>query len=45
MTVYPRSKVGTKKYPHTDYRYLNFQKLTPMYQHYVDVKDKYPNAL
>lgn len=36
---------GTSKTPHTDYRPLDFSKLTPMYRHYVEVKEKYPNAL
>lgn len=49
MTISPDSnsqiKLGTSKYPHTNYRYLDHQKLTPMYQHYVMVKCQYPNAL
>lgn len=40
-----QSKLGTSKSPHTSYRHLDFQKLTPMYQHYVKVKCQYPNAL
>ena len=35
----------TKNSPHTDYRKLERTKLTPMYQHYVEVKEQYPNAL
>ncbi|BBA79884.1 DNA mismatch repair protein MutS [cyanobacterium endosymbiont of Rhopalodia gibberula] len=49
MTISPdpnsQSKLGTSKSPHTSYRHLDFQKLTPMYQHYVKVKCQYPNAL
>ncbi|XTZ20388.1 MAG: hypothetical protein ACQZ3M_02545, partial [cyanobacterium endosymbiont of Rhopalodia fuxianensis] len=49
MTISPdsnsQSKLGTSKSPHTSYRNLDFQKLTPMYQHYVKVKCQYPNAL
>ncbi|WP_224410828.1 DNA mismatch repair protein MutS [Oscillatoria salina] len=31
--------------PHEDYRKLDLDKLTPMLQHYVEVKEEYPNAL
>lgn len=31
--------------PHADYRPLNFDKLTPMMQRYVEVKEQYPHAL
>ncbi|MEC4985151.1 MAG: DNA mismatch repair protein MutS [Oscillatoria sp. PMC 1068.18] len=31
--------------PHEDYRKLDINKLTPMLQHYVEVKEQYPNAL
>ncbi len=37
--------LGTSKAPHTDYRILDRSKLTPMYQHYVEVKEQYPNTL
>ncbi|MBR8831281.1 MAG: DNA mismatch repair protein MutS [Chroococcopsis gigantea SAG 12.99] len=37
--------LGTSKAPHTDYRKLDRTKLTPMYQHYVEVKQQYPNIL
>ncbi|ACB51502.1 DNA mismatch repair protein [Crocosphaera subtropica ATCC 51142] len=37
--------IATSKSPHTDYRPLEVKKLTPMYQHYVKVKQQYPNAL
>ena len=49
MTTSPESnsqtQLGTSKSPHTNYRHLDHQKLTPMYQHYVMVKCQYPNAL
>jgi DNA mismatch repair protein MutS len=38
-------EVATKKNPHGDYRPLDRAKLTPMHQHYVEVKEQYPNAL
>ena len=31
--------------PHTDYRLVDRAKLSPMYQHYVEVKEQYPHAL
>ncbi|HAC63770.1 MAG TPA: DNA mismatch repair protein MutS, partial [Cyanothece sp. UBA12306] len=37
--------LGDSKFPHKDYRPLDREKLTPMYQHYVMVKKQYPNAL
>lgn len=37
--------LGTAKEPHRDYRPLDRQKLTPMFQHYTDVKEQYPGAL
>jgi DNA mismatch repair protein MutS len=39
------SEIATKKDPHGDYRKLDRSKLTPMHQHYVEVKEQYPNAL
>ena len=33
------------KSPHNDYRLLNFDNLTPMYQHYVNIKREYSYAL
>lgn len=30
---------------HDDYRQVDVDKLTPMYQHYVQIKEQYPNAL
>ncbi len=36
---------GTKNCPHDDYRQVNIADLSPMYQHYVEVKQQYPNAL
>ncbi|MDJ0731317.1 MAG: DNA mismatch repair protein MutS [Crocosphaera sp.] len=41
----PTPNIATSKSPHTDYRHLEVKKLTPMYQHYVTVKQQYPNAL
>ncbi|MGK7879304.1 MAG: DNA mismatch repair protein MutS, partial [Crocosphaera sp.] len=41
----PNPNIGTSDSPHTDYRNLEAKKLTPMYQHYVEVKEQYPNAL
>ncbi|MDJ0601640.1 MAG: DNA mismatch repair protein MutS [Crocosphaera sp.] len=41
----PTPNIATSKSPHTDYRILEVKKLTPMYQHYVSVKQQYPNAL
>jgi DNA mismatch repair protein MutS len=38
-------EIATKKDPHGDYRKLDRSKLTPMHQHYVEVKEQYPNAL
>jgi DNA mismatch repair protein MutS len=34
-----------KTTPVTDYRHLDKEKLSPMYRHYVEVKEQYPNAL
>ncbi|MGK7933776.1 MAG: DNA mismatch repair protein MutS [Microcystaceae cyanobacterium] len=31
--------------PHPDYRHLDRSKLTPMFQHYVETKEKNPNSL
>jgi DNA mismatch repair protein MutS len=49
MTTSPKTpnttELGTSKAPHKDYRSLDSSKLTPMYQHYVEVKQQYPNAL
>jgi DNA mismatch repair protein MutS len=36
---------ASRKAPQDDYRKVEQSKLTPMYQHYVDVKKQYPNAL
>ena len=35
----------TKKTPVTDYENLDKEKLSPMYRHYVETKEQYPNAL
>ncbi|OKH19461.1 DNA mismatch repair protein MutS [Hydrococcus rivularis NIES-593] len=50
MTTSPDStptppEVGSTQSPHTDYRKLDREKLSPMHQHYVEVKEQYPNAL
>ncbi|GCL50140.1 DNA mismatch repair protein [Microcystis aeruginosa NIES-3804] len=42
---FPPEPPATNKAPHRDYRGLDRDKLTPMYQHYVEVKETYPNAL
>ena len=42
---FPLEPPATNKDPHRDYRGLDRDKLTPMYQHYVEVKETYPNAL
>ncbi|MBE9092192.1 DNA mismatch repair protein MutS [Microcystis aeruginosa LEGE 11464] len=42
---FPLEPLATNKDPHRDYRGLDRDKLTPMYQHYVEVKETYPNAL
>ncbi|GCL58021.1 DNA mismatch repair protein MutS [Microcystis aeruginosa] len=42
---FPLEPPATNKEPHRDYRGLDRDKLTPMYQHYVEVKETYPNAL
>ncbi len=34
-----------KEVQNADFRQLDFEKLTPMMQHYVNVKEQYPNAL
>jgi DNA mismatch repair protein MutS len=36
---------ATRNAPHDDYCKVDRNKLTPMYQHYVEVKEQYPNAL
>ncbi|MGL5872605.1 MAG: DNA mismatch repair protein MutS [Xenococcaceae cyanobacterium] len=40
-----QTEVATRKNPHDDYKKLDRDKLTPMNQHYVEIKEKYPNAL
>lgn len=37
--------VASKQNPHRDYRGLDRTKLTPMSQHYTEIKDQYPNAI
>ncbi|XWK87014.1 MAG: DNA mismatch repair protein MutS [Phormidium sp.] len=39
------NKVQEEKIPNADYRVLDREKLSKMYQHYVEVKDKYPHSL
>jgi len=45
-TPNPKSnKVQETNIPNADYRLIDRDKLSKMYQHYVEVKDKYPNSL
>jgi DNA mismatch repair protein MutS len=39
------STKATRNAPHEDYRPIKREDLTPMYQHYVEVKEQYPNSL
>ena len=39
------STKASRNAPHEDYRPIDSQELTPMYQHYVEIKEQYPNAL
>jgi DNA mismatch repair protein MutS len=39
------TEIATNKNPHADYRKLDREKLTPMMQHYIELKEQYPNAL
>jgi DNA mismatch repair protein MutS len=36
---------ATRNAPHEDYRPIKREDLTPMYHHYVEVKEQYPNSL
>ncbi len=49
MTFSPNSdsspEIATHKNPHRDYRTLDRSKLTPMFQHYTEVKEQHPGAL
>ncbi len=38
-------EIATRNAPHEDYRGLDKVELSPMYRHYVEVKEQYPNAL
>ena len=38
-------ELGSSKNPHTDYDKFNKGQLSPMYQHYVEVKEQHPNTL
>lgn len=39
------TEANSPKTPHQDYRSLEFNKLTPMMQRYVEIKEQYPHAL
>lgn len=39
------TELGTHKAPHKDYRTLDRAKLTPMFQHYTEIKELNPGAL
>lgn len=39
------NKVQEEQIPNADYRVLDREKLSKMYQHYVEVKDNYPHSL
>jgi len=39
------NKVQEEQIPNADYRILDREKLSKMYQHYVEVKDNYPHSL
>ncbi|WP_017306117.1 DNA mismatch repair protein MutS [Spirulina subsalsa] len=39
------AKTGSKNAPQRDYRPLDRDKLSPMMQHYIEVKEQYPSAL
>ncbi|WP_084555263.1 DNA mismatch repair protein MutS [[Phormidium ambiguum] IAM M-71] len=39
------NKVQEEQMPNADYRVLDREKLSKMYQHYVEVKDNYPHSL
>ena len=39
------NRIATREAPHDDYRPLPREKLTPMMQHYAQVKDEYPGSL
>ncbi len=39
------STKATRNQPHKDYRPIKREDLTPMYKHYVEVKEQYPNSL
>lgn len=39
------ARVHQSRMPNADYRVLDRDKLTPMMQHYAELKDKYPHAL
>jgi DNA mismatch repair protein MutS len=41
----PTPEIADRKAPHIDYRRLERSKITPMFQHYIEVKEMNPNAL
>jgi DNA mismatch repair protein MutS len=45
MASEKKAEKNTRKSPCTDYRQLDKEQLSPMYRHYVEVKEQYPNAL
>jgi len=45
MSAEEKPPKTSKKNPLTDYSKLDPEKLSPMYKHYVEVKQQYPNAL
>lgn len=45
MSYFDAASTPEPTVPNADYRALDRDKLTPMLQHYAEVKDKYPHAL
>lgn len=45
MASEKQAETNSRQSPCTDYRNLDPEKLSPMYRHYVEVKEQYPNAL
>jgi DNA mismatch repair protein MutS len=46
MTDSPeKPEIASRNAPHTDYHGLERSKITPMFQHYIEVKEMNPNAL
>jgi DNA mismatch repair protein MutS len=44
-SAHPTSQPNNPTAPHTDTRLVDRSKLTQMFQHYVETKDKYPHAM